>query len=355
VSITPFLTSRAGPGASTQRAHLQRGGSLALTPAVVAHRGASGHRPEHTLDAYRLAIAMGADDIELDLVPTRDGVLVARHESELSTSTDVAGHPEFAGHHTTKCIDGTEYTGWFTEDFTLAELRRLRAREPWPAIRPANAAYDGRQGIATFEEILAMVRAESARHQRSAGVMCELKHPSYFASIGLPLGPPLQAGLRRHGMDHPRSRVSVMSFEPVILRQLAGRLRVIQLLGPAERSPADLAAAGDSTTYGDLATPGGLAFIDQYADGIGAHKSLVLPRAGERPGGPTTLVRDAHRLWLTVHVWTLRAENRSLPACFWAGSDPNAPGDLAAEARLFLDAGVDGLITDHPGLLLGIQ
>jgi glycerophosphoryl diester phosphodiesterase len=332
--------------------------SLEVTPAVVAHRGASGYRPEHTIEAYRLAIRMGADDIELDLVSTRDGVLVARHESELGITSDVADHPEFAERRTTRTIDGAERTGWFVEDFTLAELKRLTARERHPAMRPESASYDGTEGIPTFNEVLAMVRAESVRAGRVVGVMAELKHASYFAGLGLPLDVPLLADLRRHDLDHPRSRVTLMSFETGILRRLASqtRVQVIQLLGPRRKRPVDLAAEGDARTYADLCTPEGLAWIDGYADGVGAHRSLVLPRdrAG-RLGSPSPLVRDAHRRWLTVHVWTLRRENRYLPSDLRGGESPQAPGDLAAEAQAFLDAGVDGVITDHPDVVFATR
>lgn len=325
-----------------------RQSSLVVTPAVVGHRGASGRRPEHTLEAYRLAIAMGADDIELDLVVTRDGVLVARHESEISGTTDVASHLEFADRRATKRVDGEELTGWFVEDFTLAELKTLAARERLPGLRPDSAAFDGRFGIPTFNEVLAMVQAETIRHGRAVGVMAELKHAAHFDAIGLPLDVPLLADLRRHGLDHARSRVTVMSFEPTILRRLAGRtnLPLIQLLEKSHRRPADLAARGDRTTYADLVTAEGLATIDGYADGIGAHKDLVLPRDEDGAlGTPSSLVRDAHRLWLTVHVWTLRAEREFLPTGL----------DLVAEARAFLDAGVDGLITDHPDVVLRVR
>ena len=337
---------------------VRRTPSLVVTPAIVAHRGASGYRPEHTLDAYRVAIAMGADDIEVDLVPTRDGILVARHESELSATTDIAEHPEFADRHTTKVIDGSTVTGWFTHDLTLAELKTLGARERLPGSRPANTAYDGQAGIATFNEILAMVQAESTRHRRTVGVMAELKQASYFDSVGLALDAPLLADLRRHDVDHARSRITVMSFETAILRRLAGRLRVavLQLMGAADTHAADLVAAGDLRTYADLATPEGLAAIDEYADGIGVHRSLVLPRDAEgATGTPSTLVRDAHRQWLTVYVWTLRAENRYLPTTLRVGTDPDGHGDLVAEARAFLDAGVDGLVTDHPDLLVDVR
>jgi glycerophosphoryl diester phosphodiesterase len=325
--------------------------SLVVTPAVVAHRGASGHRPEHTLEAYRTAIRMGADDIELDLVITRDGVLVARHEAEISTTTDVADRADFAHRRTTRVVDGTEHTGWFVEDFTVAELKTLAARERMPATRPGNTAYDGAEGVPTFTEVLAMVGAESVRRGRTVGVMVELKHAAYFDSLGLPLGPPLLADLARHGLDHPWARVTVMSFETTVLRRLAPltRLPVVQLLDHPGLRPADLVAVGDPRTYADLATPAGLDWIDEYADGVGPHKSLVLPRdLQDRLGTPTSLVHDAHRRGLTVHVWTLRAENRFLPAGLRGGDAPDGRGDMAGEARAFLDAGVDGLITDHP-------
>lgn len=329
--------------------------SLVVTPGVVAHRGASGHRPEHTLDAYRTAIRMGVDDIELDLVITRDGVLVARHESQLGDTTDVADRPEFAHRSTTRVIDGVERRGWFVEDFTLGELKTLATRERMPGTRPGNAAYDGVEGIPTFNEVLAMVGAESVRRGRGVGVMCELKHATYFASLGLPLEVPLLADLARHGLDHPWARVTIMSFETAVLRGLATRTRlpIVQLLDHPHRRPVDLVATGDPRTYADLATPTGLDWIDEYADGIGPHKSLVLPPdatgAVDRPSG---IVHDAHHLGLTVHVWTLRQENAYLPTNFRRGDAPAAPGDLAAEARALLAAGADGLITDHPEVVL---
>lgn len=283
---------------------------------------------------------------------------MARHESEISATTDVAAHPEFADRQTTKTIDGVTTTGWFVEDFTLAELKTLTARERLGSLRPDSAAYDGSCGIPSFNEVLAMVGAESVLGGRSIGVMAELKHATYFESIGLPVGPMLLFDLRRHDLDHPRSRVTVMSFEPTILRQLAPETRVelVQLLEAGDVRPADFVAAGDPRSHADLCTPEGLAWIDEYADGIGAHKSLVLLR--DEVGSlaaPSTLVRDAHRLWLTVHVWTLRRENRFLPRNLRAGGGPGAPGDLAAEARAFLAAGVDGLITDHPDIVLDVM
>jgi glycerophosphoryl diester phosphodiesterase len=325
--------------------------SLVLSPAVVAHRGASGHRPEHTLEAYRTAIRMGVDDIELDLVATRDGVLVARHDLELSTTTDVAWRPELAHLRRTLVVDGVAQRGWFVQDFTLAELKTLATRERMPGTRPGNTAYDGAEGIPTLTEVLAMVGAESARRGRQVGVLLELKHATHHDAIGLPLDVPLLRDLARHGLDHPWARVGLMSFETTVLRRLAGRtgLSVIQLVEALHRRPADLVAAGDPRTYGDLVTPEGLAGVDEYADGIGPHTSLVLPRDG---GGaidaPSTLVRDAHRRGLTVHVWTVRGENRFLPSNLRHGEAPDALGDMAAEVRALLAAGVDGVITDHP-------
>ncbi|HSU03060.1 MAG TPA: glycerophosphodiester phosphodiesterase family protein [Nocardioides sp.] len=333
------------------RAVLEGAPSLVLSPAVVAHRGASGHRPEHTLDAYRTAIRMGADDIELDLVSTRDGVLVARHDLELSATTDVAGRAELAHLRRTVVVDGEEQHGWFVQDLTLREVKTLTARERMPAIRPANTWYDGAEGIATLTEVLAMVGAESARRGRPVGVMLELKHAAHHDAIGLPLDVPLLRELARHGLDHPWARVGLLSFETTILRRLAGRtgLQLVQLLDTAHHRPADLVAAGDPRTYGDLLTPDGLAWIDEYADGIGAHASLVLPRDRTGAiGAPSSLVRDAHRRGLTVHVWTVRGENRFLPTNLRRGSAPHALGDMAAMVRALLDAGVDGVITDHP-------
>ena len=325
--------------------------SLVVTPAVVAHRGASGHRPEHTLAAYRTAIRMGVDDIELDLVATRDGVLVARHDAELSTTTGVADHPELAHLRTTRTIDGVEQHGWFVQDLTLAQVKTLGARERMPATRPDSARHDGVEGVATFNEVLAMVGAESARRGRTVGVMVELKHADHHDRMGLPLDEPLLRDLARHGLDHPWARITLMAFETGILRRLADRTRlpIVQLLDLPDRRPADLVAAGDPRTYGDLATPTGLAWIDEYADGIGPHKSLVLPRDAQGRIGPASpLVRDAHRTWLTVHAWTVRAENRFLPVDLRVGTAPDAHGDVRAEVVALLDAGVDGVITDHP-------
>ena len=314
--------------------------SLVPTPTVVAHRGASGHRPEHTLDAYRTAIRMGADDIELDLVATRDGVLVARHDLELSATTDVGSRPSLAHLRRRMVVDGVEQHGWFAQDLTLAELKMLAARERMPGTRPGNTAYDGAEGVPTLTEVLAMVGAESLRRGRPVGVALELKHAAHHDAAGLPLDEPLLRELARQGLDHPWARVTLMSFEAPVLRRLATRTRLplLQLLDRGHR-----------------VTSEELDEIDEYADGLGAHTSLVLPRDGEGAvGAPSTLVRDAHRRGLTVHAWTVRAENRFLPTDLRRGDAPDALGDMAGEVRALLAAGVDGVITDHPEQALSV-
>ena len=317
---------------------------------ILAHRGASGYRPEHTLAAYRLAIALGTDYIEPDLVSTRDGVLVARHENEISGTTDVAEHREFADRRTTKVVDGASLTGWFTEDFTLAELKTLRAKERIPDVRPQNARYDGQFEVPTLQEVVNLARRESRRRGRTIGIYPELKHPTYFDSIGLSLEEPLARTLRRNGMAHEKAPVFVQSFETGSLRDLDELVEVplVQLLSD-RGAPYDLVSAGDSRTYADLVTPVGLREIATYADGIGAEKKRIVPRtADDSLGETTTLVRDAHREGLVVHAYTFRSENRYLPQELRRGSDPRAYGDAVAEYELFFRLGVDGVFTDHP-------
>jgi len=320
-------------------------------PIVIAHRGASGERPEHTLAAYELGIQQGADFVEPDLVATKDGVLVCRHENEISGTTDVASRPEFAARRATKTIDGTPTTGWFTEDFTLAEIRTLRARERLPQLR--GTAFDGRFGVPTLDDVLALVAATNARPDRLGrplGVYPETKHPSYFESLGLPLEPSLLDALRRHGLDRADAPVFVQSFEVANLRRLAALTRVplIQLIEPQGR-PWDYTLGRFARTYADMIQPEGLREIRSYARGIGVHKNLVLPRdAGDRLLPPTALVRDAHAAGLLVHVYTLRAENQFLPAELRRGPSLLATGDVAGEADLFLKAGVDGFFIDQP-------
>lgn len=288
--------------------------------AVIAHRGASGHRPEHTLEAFRTALLMGADAIELDLVSTRDGALVVRHESDLRKTTDIAEHPDLAGR-------------WRVEQLTLAEVRRLRARERRPHLRPGSAALDDRFGVPTLSDVLALV-AEHGRAGRT-GVLLEIKEPARSARRGLPLDDLLVAELAAHGIDHARSGVSVMAFDPVFLRRLAPRvaLPLVQLV--------------DKGDPFELTTSEGLLEVHRYASGLGVHHRLLADEA---------LAERAHDRWLSLRAWTLRAENAYLPKPFrrrvHADRNPLGHGDLAGYAQHLAALGVDGLITDHPDLVL---
>ncbi len=330
----------------------ERGASPRVdTPIVVAHRGASGHRPEHTLAAYKLAIRMGADYIEPDLVSTKDGVLVARHENEISGTTDVADRPEFADRRTTKMIDGSAVTGWFTEDFTLAELKTLRAKERLPLVRPQNTRYDGRYQVPTFDEVLKLVKVESRRRGTTIGVYPETKHPTLLRRAG----PVARGAARRCAAAPPPRPAERRGDHPVVRDQQPARPRPQMVRVPLAQlvsnsgAPYDLVAKGDGRTYRDLVTPAGLREIATYADGVGAHKDLVLPRdASGRTGEPSSLVRDAHAEGLLVHVWTMRNENQFMATNFRRGADPNAHGDAEGEIFAFLDAGVDGLFGDYP-------
>jgi glycerophosphoryl diester phosphodiesterase len=319
--------------------------TAAADPIVIAHRGASGERPEHTLAAYALAIEQGADFIEPDLVLTKDGVLVARHENEISETSDVADRPEFAARKATKIIDGESFTGWFTEDFTLAELKTLRAKERLPQLRGANMAYNGQFEVPSFDEVLALARDEGKKRGRVIGVYPETKHPSYFAGIGLAHEAPLLAALKRFGHRSKKAPIFIQSFEVANLRALRGKtkLRLIQLMAD-EGGPPD----APGTRYAVMATPAGLATIATYADGIGVAKAMVIPRTAEgHLAAPTPLVADAHKAGLAVHVWTFRRENYFLPAEHRSGVDPRSAGDLAAEIRAFLATGIDGLFSDN--------
>ncbi len=319
---------------------------------VIGHRGASGHRPEHTLAAYRLAIRQCADFIEPDLVSTSDGVLVARHEPEIGGTTDVADHPEFADRRTTKQLDGAAVTGWFTEDFTYAELRTLRAKERIPETRPANTRYDGRFPVPTFDQVLDLARSKRTCDGHPVGVYPETKHPTYFDQAGLSLEEPMLASLAAHGLADADDEVFIQSFETTNLRELdrVTDLPLVQLTG-CSGAPYDLVVAGDRRTYADLVTRKGLRGVSRYADGVGPCKDQVIPRDDrDRLLRPTKLVRNAHRYGLVVHPYTFRRENQFLPREFRSSKDPNAPGDLVGEIRVFLEAGIDGFFTDNPGI-----
>jgi glycerophosphoryl diester phosphodiesterase len=315
---------------SAERTDPPTGASL---PIVIAHRGASGERPEHTLEAYALAIAQGADYIEPDLVSTKDSVLVARHENEIGSTTDVA--TRFPERRRTARIDGDTVTGWFTEDFTLAELKTLRAKE---RLSVRARTFDGQFQIPTFDEVLRLAAQRGRERGRTVGVYPETKHPTYFRSIGLPLEERLVSSLTRAGLNHIGAPVFVQSFEVGNLRRLRAltRVRLVQLIN-FSGAPPDV----PGRAYTDMLTPAGLRAVRAYAVGIGVEKRLVIPlTAAGYPLSATPLVRDAHRAGLLVHVWTLRSDSTFLPAGW--------NGDARAEVRAFRAAGVDGLFTDFP-------
>ncbi|MHB1326746.1 MAG: glycerophosphodiester phosphodiesterase [Gemmatimonadales bacterium] len=310
---------------------------MASGPIIIGHRGASGYRPEHTLESYRLAIAQGADVIEPDLVLTRDGVLVVRHENEIGQTTDVADkYPE---RRRSASIDGAEFTGWFIEDFTVAEIKTLRARERL-SFRPHD--HDGRYEVPTFEDVIRFVQQEEQRLGRRIGIYPETKHPSHHEGQGLPITATLLATLDRFGYREPADPAFIQSFETANLRQARNEtgVRLVQLIEPRGR-PADFVAAGDGRHYADLITARGLEAVAEYADGVGVAKDLVQPIGADgKLESPTALVDEAHRAGLFVHVWTLRADPEFLPAAYG--------GDAEREVRRFAELGVDGVFTDFP-------
>ena len=349
VSTLLFALALAGCGVKAEQAGEARVTTSTLTgeaPVIIAHRGASGERPEHTLAAYQLAIEQGADFIEPDLVLTKDGVLVARHENEISGTTDVADKPEFAGRKTTKMIDGESYEGWFTEDFTLAELKTLRAKERLPELRAANTHYDGRFDVPTFEEVLQLLAEHAAETGKRIGVYPETKHPGYFKDLGLGHDEPLLKLLKKYGYDGKDDPVFIQSFEVGNLKALAKTtdVRLVQLVAN-EGGPPD----GAAKSFASMLTSDGLKDIARYADGIGPSKDLVIDRnAIGQLGRPTGLVDAAHKAGLVVHPWTFRRENHFLPTDFKSGIDPRDAGDLTGEIRAYVAAGVDGLFSDNP-------
>jgi glycerophosphoryl diester phosphodiesterase len=349
--LATLLAAPAADSLAAGRADRAQPAARNPVPLVIGHRGASGYRPEHTLASYELAARMGADYIEPDLVSTRDGVLVTRHENEISGTTDVAAHPEFAGRRTTKTIDGAAVTGWFTEDFTLAELQTLRAVERLPDIRQRTTIYNGRFRIPTFQAVIDLTRRLSRELHREVGIYPETKHPTYFRSIGKPLEPALVDTLRRNRLAGRGAKVFVQSFETTNLRALNRQIDVplVQLLDTKTRRPPDLAGTRDTRTYGDLATPAGLRAIGRYADGVGPSKDYIVPRdPSGRSLAPTSFVADAHAARLVVHPYTFRNENTFLPLELRSSADPAQYGNVFAEYEQFFALGVDGVFSDNP-------
>jgi glycerophosphoryl diester phosphodiesterase len=350
-------------GATTQQQDVAAAGSLDARSAedrladtrhhddfvVIGHRGASGYRPEHTLASYELAARMGADYVEPDLVATLDHVLVTRHEPEIGGTTDVASHPEFADRKKTVVLDGVSTTGWFTEDFTLKELKTLRAKERIPAIRQHNTVFDGRYQIPTLQEVIDLTKRLSRELGRPIGIYPETKHPTFFRSLGLPLEPELVKTLNRNGLNRPDAKVFVQSFEVGNLKALDKELRVpLVQLTSSVGAPYDFVASGDKRTYADIVSAAGLKEVSTYADGVGPSKDQIIPLdATGKLAAPTNLVRDAHRAGLVVHPYTFRVENNFLPLDFRSSAVPTDSGNLFAEIAAYRKAGVDWVFSDN--------
>ena len=349
---TQAVTAPSAPAAhstDTDRGHHGRAGQRTQTPLVIAHRGASGYRPEHTLAAYELAVGMGADFIEPDLVMTKDGVLVDRHEPEISGTTDVADHPEFADRKTTKKLDGKDTTGWFVDDFTLRELKTLRAKERLGDVRQESSMYDGRFEVPTFEEVLTQRKRLAKETGREIGVIPEIKHSTYLHAEGFDPEREVTRLVRKHGLNNKRSPLWVQSFELTALKDLRkhGFRARSTFLTTAKGGPYDLHSEG--TTYAELTTARSMRDLSRWIDGFGPEKAQVIPlRADGSLGTPSTFVTDAHRAGLKVTPWTFRAENQFLPADYRKGDNPADFGRAIDEAVVFMKTGVDGVFCDQP-------
>lgn len=317
------------------------------TPLVIGHRGAPGYRPEHSRSSYELALALGVDAVEPDVVATKDGILVVRHENEISETTDVAARPEFADRRTTKRVDGQALTGWFTEDFTWEELSTLNSRERLPELRASSASFDDSQAILRLRDVLDIVRDASVRHGREIGVVLEVKHATYFASVGLDLAPLIEHELREAGWAAGELPLVIESFELTVLGQLQDRgiaAAYVYLIDASGRPYDRLVTDGkNSLTYKATVTPQGLDGLVGRVDGISVHKKMLLARSN-------TIVADAHARGLTVFTWTCRPENVFLTAEFRGPGGREAYGDYEAEWRAIARQGIDGVFVDHPDL-----
>lgn len=331
-------------------------------PLIIAHRGASGYLPEHTLPAYALAVFQGADVIEPDLVMSGDGVLLARHDNRLDLTTNVADLPQFASRKRSATVDGELQQGWFSEDFTLAELRTLRARERIPQLRPANARFDDQFALPTLAEIIELVQSLQRLTGRVIGIYPELKHPHYFHLLGLAAEPALVDVLHAAGYRERTDPVWIQSFEPQSLRRLRELtdLRLVQLLA-VQGVPADAdaqpAAEPLLQSYTAMASAAGLQRISEYADAVGVAKQIILraDAAGRLDAAnASTLVADAHVAGLCVHAWTYRAENAFLPAALQSSPEPAASGALKLELQIYRALGVDGFFVDQPDIAVAL-
>lgn len=348
-SVSPVTNSRGVP---------KRRGPDDCRPVVVAHRGASGYVPEHTLGAYALAITMGADYVEPDLVMTRDGVLICRHENELSRTTDVAEIEEFSGRFKMKIINGRNVSGWFSEDFTIEEIKTLRAIEALPLVRPANTRMNKAYDIPTFQELIDLVKALEISENRIIGIYPELKYGTYFQQLGLAMEPQVVEIFHKNGYTEKDAPVYIQSFEINNLKELKKmtNLRLLQLFNSKISMPFDQAQLGTGLTFGDMATPEGLTNVAEYASAVGPEKGYIIPRTlSNRLGSPTTFVKDAHAVGLQVHPWTFRAENIYLPTEFQRGNVISDFGDSIGEIKAFLAEGIDGLFVDHPDILVRLR
>jgi len=338
-AAAPVLTAAVATPASAHDRH-------APSSLVVGHRGTAGYRPEHTLASYELAARMGADYMEPDLVSTKDHVLVCRHEPEIGGTTDVSSRPEFADRKRTVLLDGVSTTGWFTHDFTLAELKTLRAVERLPAVRQHNTMYNGLFQVPTFQELLDLRARLSEELGRDLGVIPETKHPTYFRRLGLELETPLVRILDRNRLNHRGAKVWIQSFEAANLRTLNDEYRVqvsLIFLTSVTGTPFN-----DPKTYAQYVTPAGLKELSTYVDGIGPDKNQIIPRKSDNTlGTPTSLVDDAHGAGLKVIPYTFRAENQFLPADYQVGTDPDGYGRAIDEQITYLKTGLDGLFTDQ--------
>lgn len=325
-------------------------------PMIIGHRGAPGYRPEHTSAAYELAFALGADAVEPDVVATKDGVLVLRHENEISSTTDVASHKEFRNLRTTKLVDGVKRTGWFTEDFTWEQLSTLRAIERLPDVRQASASFDGRLPLMRLNDLFDLIDRESERTGTALKVVVEIKHATYFEQLGLPLDELFQASLRDSGWNDEQDRVTVESFERTVLARLRSRslhARSVYLI-EAGGAPFDAVArdGAGARTYAQEIDGSGLYALatstgDQRIDGISVNKTLLLDAAGD---GTTDLVDRAHEVGLSIYTWTLRAENRFLGKRFRRGNAGDRYGAWQSEFDVLMSTGVDGVFADQPDL-----